>query len=355
VREECGGYRQSMLKGRRRVVLAATTVMAFGLGALADRGLRRLRAQVSKEQNAFQWPDGFSTVEIQSSIDHTRQKAIFRAAPPGAKRPLLVSLHVWAGDFASRDSLAPLAFAAAWNYIHPDFRGPNRGTDNCLSEKVVADIDDAIAYSVQEGNVDPDNIFVVGFSGGAYAALGMYVRSRHSVRAYLAWAPIADLFAWHEESAARGNVELAQQIRDCTGSGERLVREDAQRRSPLSWTLASVPKSRIELFAGIDDGYSGTVPISHSIRFFNRLTELYGVSSRQVTSDEIVVLLSRGVAPKLAAPHLEGRTILFHRDVRFASLTVFQGSHEMPPDFCFARLQSLVRRDTPPQDYKSWD
>ena len=220
---------------------------------------------------------------------------------------------------------------------------------------MVADIDDAITYGVQEGNVDPDNIFVVGFSGGAYAALGMYARSRHSVRAYLAWAPIVDLVAWYEESAARGNDELAQQIRGCTGSGERLSKEDAQRRSPLSWTLASAPKSRIELFAGIDDGYSGTVPISHSIRFFNHLAEVYGVPSRQITSDEIVVLLSRGVAQKPAAPHVAGRTILFHRDITFASLTVFRGSHEMPPDFCFARLQSLVRGDTPPQDYKSWD
>ena len=51
--ERCGGYRKSMLIGRRRFVIAATTVMAFGLGMLTDRVLRRLRAQVSNEQDRF--------------------------------------------------------------------------------------------------------------------------------------------------------------------------------------------------------------------------------------------------------------------------------------------------------------
>jgi pimeloyl-ACP methyl ester carboxylesterase len=338
-----------------RLLFALGLIVAFVLGALAYRSASPLTTWFSRQQVAEPWPEGFTVVEIESRIDHTRQKAIFSAAKAGPKRPLLVSLHVWGGDYSSRDGLAHPAARLGWNYIHPDFRGPNRGTDNCLSEKVIADIEDAIDYGVRAGNADPENIFVVGFSGGGYAALGVYARSARPVRAFLAWAPIADLAAWHEESTARGNFDFAREIRNCTGSGEHLARDAARLRSPLYWSLAATPKPRIELYAGINDGYSGTVPISHSIRFFNRLAEVYSVPSRQVSAGETATLLSRGVATTAATMQIAGRAVLFHRDATFASLTIFQGSHEMPAELCFSRLESLVRRDVLPGDYKPWE
>jgi len=178
--------------------IAIALVVSFLLGMLAHKGLPVLSRWLLSEEAPLRWPEGFSVVEIESSLDHTRQRAIFHPAAGAIKRPLLVSLHVWSGNYASSDSLAPLADKEDWNYIHPDFRGPNRATDNCLSDKVIGDIDDAIAYGMRVGNVDPEQIFVVGFSGGAYAALGMYARTRHRVRAFLAWAPISDLGAWHD-------------------------------------------------------------------------------------------------------------------------------------------------------------
>jgi len=324
--------------------IALALVAAFLLGTLAYKGLPGLSRWLLSEETPFRWPEGFSIVEIESNLDRTRQKAIFHRAAGGTKRPLLVRLHIWSGDDASSDSLAQLADKENWNYIHPDFRGPNRATDNCLSDKVVGDIDDAIAYGMRAGNVDPDRIFVVGFSGGAYATLGMYARTRHRVRAFLAWAPISDLGAWHDESTARGNIELARQIRQCTGSAEQLNAEAARLRSPLYWPLPETPKARIEIFAGINDGYSGLVPISHSIRFFNRLVDTYGARESLVTADEISALLSRGLVPQPGMAQIGGRTLLFQRDAVFGSLTVFQGGHEMPPAFCFAQLQALVKR-----------
>ena len=329
---------------RRRVFsLALAIASAFLLGMLVQKGLPVLSRWLSPQESSGGWPQGFSVVEIESSLDHAKQKAMFRPATAGMKRPLLVSLHVWSGDYSSSDSLAQFADKEDWNYIHPDFRGPNRTPDNCLSAKVVADIDDAIAHGVRAGNVDPDQIFVVGFSGGAYAALGMYARTRHRVRAFLAWAPISDLGAWHDESTSRGNVDLARQVRQCTGSAERLDDEAARLRSPLYWPLPETPKARIEIFAGINDGYTGLVPISHSIRFFNRLAEAYGARGSVVTADEISALLSRGLVPRPDLAEIAGRTLLFQRDAKFGSLTVFQGGHEMPPAYCFARLQSLVK------------
>jgi pimeloyl-ACP methyl ester carboxylesterase len=324
--------------------IALAIVVSFLLGMLAHKGLPALSRSLLLQETPFRWSEGFSIVEIESSLDQTRQRAIFHPAAGAIKRPLLVSLHFWSGNYASSDSLAQLADKEDWNYIHPDFRGPNRATDNCLSDKVVGDIDDAIAYGMRAGNVDPEQILVVGFSGGAYAALGMYARTRHRVRAFLAWAPISDLGAWHDESTARGDIDIARQIRQCTGSAEQLNDEAARLRSPLYWTLPETPKARIEIFAGINDGYSGTVPISHSIRFFNRLADTYGSPEHLVTTEEISALLSRGLRPQPGMAQVAGRTLLFQRNAVFGSLTVFQGGHEMPPAFCFARLQSLVKR-----------
>lgn len=330
---------------RGRFLIALAIVTAFLLGALAHKSLPGLNRWLSLQESTFRWPEGFSVVEIESSLDQTRQKAIFHRAADGPKRPLLVSLHVWSGDYEAGDSLAPLVDKEDWNYIHPDFRGPNRGPDNCLSDKVVADIDDAIAYGVRAGNVDPERIFVVGFSGGAYAALGMYARTRYPVRAFLAWAPISDLAAWHNESTIRGDIDIARQIRQCTGNPEQLDNEAARLRSPLYWMLPETPKARIEIFAGINDGYTGPVPISHSIRFFNRLVAVYGAREQAVTIDELSALLSRGLARQPGMAQISGRTLLFQRDAAFGSLMVFDGGHEMPPGFCFARLQSLTGRD----------
>src|ERR1043165_7439935 len=236
---------------RGRLSLALAFLAAVVLGAVAYKSVPGLRSSAMPEPSS-RWPDGFSVVELESSADGSRQKAIFRAAR-GPNRPLIVSLHPWAGDYDSPDSLASPAGKEDWNYIHPDFRGPNRGTDNCLSEKVVADIDDAIAYGLRAGRADPAQILLVGFSGGGYAALGMYTRTRFGVRAFLAWSPISDLGAWHDELTRRGDDEVARQIRQCTGSDQELNREAARRRSPLYWTLRDMPKSRIEIFSGIDD------------------------------------------------------------------------------------------------------
>jgi len=335
-----------------RFAMLLAAALAFLLGGMAHRSYPRLMGWISAERSEFRWPDGFAVVEIESSIDGSKQKAVFRSAGAGPKRPLLVSLHTWAGNYYSPDSLAPLAARDGWNYIHPDFRGPNRGPDNCLSAKVLTDIDDAIGYALRTGNVDVENIFVVGFSGGGYATLGAYVRSTQPVRAYLAWAPIADLAAWHDESAARGNVDYSRQIRQCTGSGDTLDRELARLRSPLFWTLPRDSRPRLEIYAGIADGYTGSVPISHSIRFFNRLAEARGLATPYVTLEEMAALLGRGVTEGSTPKVLSGRTVLFHRNAPFGSLTVFQGSHELPAVPCFARLQSMVRREDPPEDYK---
>ncbi|WFP51663.1 hypothetical protein PL263_06465 [Methylomonas sp. EFPC3] len=289
----------------------------------------------------FKWPDGFDIRDIPSSVDGKLQKAYFYSAPTSSKRPLLISLHYWAGNYATPDALAVLAKLNDWNYIHPDFRGPAVATENCLSDQVIADLEDAVSFALTNANVDLQNIYVVGFSGGAYTALGWYSRTRHPVKAWLAWAPITDLAEWQLQTKHSGSADLSDYVLACTGSGAAIDAGAARARSPLYWPLPTSPRGRVELYAGIKDGHKGTVPIAHSLAYFNRLVDLYAKPEAAVESSLAMRLLTQGEAA--GSTRIGDRVVFLQRDVGFASLTVYDGGHELLADYCFDRLLQLAR------------
>lgn len=287
------------------------------------------------------WSEAFRLVEIESSCDGKPQPAYFFTPASESPRPLLVSLHTWSGDYAQADPLADMSVAEGWNYIHPDFRGPNRSKDACLSEKVLADIDDAIAYAIDHGSVDPENLFVVGTSGGGYTALGSYMKTRHKIKTFLLWCPVGDLWAWFHQSRSR-ELPYAEDIVNCAGDGSGLKEEEARQRSPLFWEMPADPRGRVEIYAGIDDGYTGSVPISHSIGIFNRIAGHYGHDESLVGVSDRVKLLTRGMEKTVDAGSIGNCTILYHRNTPPVSLTIFDGGHEMPPEYCFTRFRELA-------------
>ncbi len=287
------------------------------------------------------WPDDFAIVTIPSSADDTEQSAYFIKAPSEKTKPLVISLHSWSGNYSQNDVLASMAKDAGWNYIHPDFRGPNQSVDACLSEKVISDIDDAIQYAINNGNVDLTNIFVAGASGGGYATLGVYLKNHHQIRAFFSWVPISDLTAWYNESLIRG-TKYAKNILNCTSEGTILNIHEARLRSPLFWELPKKLSGRLEIYAGINDGYNGSVPISHSILFYNRIAEHFGYQTDLVTQDDILKLLTRGIDQSNDLGMLGGRQIYYIRDTSLLSLTIFDGGHEMLPEYCFERMQTIV-------------
>ena len=59
---------------------------------------------------------------------------------------------------------------------------------------------------------------------------------------------------------------------------------------------------RLEIYAGIDDGYSGSVPVSHSILFYNRLARVYGMPENQVSCSDMVNILTRGTSYSNTSP-----------------------------------------------------
>ena len=113
-----------------------------------------------------EWDPAFRKIRIESATDGKVQEAYYLPSASAAA-PLVVSLHTWSGDFTQEDPLAPLCKAAGWNYIHPDFRGPNWTREACCSSLAIGDIDEAIDFALAQGGVDPARIYVAGSAAEA--------------------------------------------------------------------------------------------------------------------------------------------------------------------------------------------
>lgn len=205
---------------------------------------------------------------VTSSLDKTLQPSLFYQSASKEKRPLLVGLHTWSFDrFNQINNMLPYAEKHDFHLLLPDFRGNNKSTNpNCTfacgSAYAKQDIKDAIDYVLQEDNVDRENIFLLGLSGGGHMALLMSGFCPEYFKAVGAYVPITDLKKWTEENENYRDHVLAC----CSYSEEEMVK-----RSPVSH-IDSIAKANLKLFHG---KFDPVVPVSHSTEFYRRLTEKY--------------------------------------------------------------------------------
>lgn len=329
---------------RRGYIILLTVVLSFFSGGAMVIGYSKVfKGSISiwDHTGRSAWPKEFTIVHINSSIDDTVQSAYFFSAEGKVKRPLLLSLHTWSGDYQQQDPLAAIAKEKNWNYIHPDFRGPNNTRDACMSQKVISDIDDAIQYAVENGVVDLRNIFVVGTSGGGHATLGTYLKTSHDVKAFIAWCPITDLESWYFQSKFN-HRKYSEDLQKVSSTGSAVDLQELNKRSPLYFEIPPAIKGRLEIYAGINDGHSGSVPISHSIMFFNKMARHFNRPDLVVEEPEMSNLLTRGINAPNEEALIEGRAVLHSRNSERLRLVIFDGGHEMLPSYCFSRLEELA-------------
>jgi len=290
----------------------------------------------------LRWNSNFNEIEIISSLDNEKQMAYFLKSNSKESMPLIVSLHSWSGFYYQNNPIADLALKSNFNFISPDFRGANNHPKACCSEYVIQDIDDAITYAINNSNVDTSKIWVVGGSGGGYAALCLFMKSKHNISKFFAWNPITDLLAWYDESKIKGN-KYALDILKCTNSElDKLNIQEAKTRSPLFMEapIEKITNTQIHIFAGGYDGLIGSVSPTHSINFYNYLVGSFypNDSLNIVTVEERLHLLEK--RSKLGEVGLlDDREIFLKKESGNLRLTIFEGGHEILWNYAFDLLK----------------
>ena len=283
------------------------------------------------------WPTYAQDIKYKTSIDQSLQAMMIYKAKAQKKRPLLVALHSWSGNYRQtgwQNDALQWCHENDWNFIHPNFRGANSNPDACGSEKAVQDIIDAVKYMQNNSLVDSDRIYLIGSSGGGHAALLLAGRAPQIWAGISAWVPISDLNAWWTQK----NIQKSKYARNIEkvagGKPDRntKAKEQCHLRSPLSYLHLS-PKVNIDISAGISDGHKGgSVPFTHSLYAFNQV-----VPDKEKIPPAIIEKFYRTQSlpaelKAAQADRLYGKKHLIYRQESLHSrINIFQGGHEIIP------------------------
>ncbi len=273
---------------------------------------------------------------IHSAMDGYTQVFYYYKSTDKKSKPLIVQLHSWSypADSLKTIDLDLVAKDKNYNYVFPNFRGVNNHPKACCSDFVISDIDECIDWALKNMNVDKKRIYIIGYSGGGYATLSMYMKSRHTIKAFSAWASISDLAAWYGESVARKN-KYAREIISCIGAGNSFDSLKAYERSPLVWAtpVKKRKKSTLQIFAGIHDGHNNAVvPISQSINMYNKIIHDHRETdiSKYVSKEDEKRMMDTETFPVPdTTKKIDGKIIYYQKSSKNVMLTIFEGGHDI--------------------------
>ena len=209
-----------------------------------------------------------------SSIDNSREKALFFNPVACGAVPLVVGLHTWSYNrFNQLSSLLPFCKSRGWALLLPEFRGPNlksnpRATEACGSAVARRDILDAVERVAREHAIDISRLFLLGGSGGGHMALMLAADTPELWKGVSSWVPITDLALWHCE-----NPDYAEHVAACCGGApgsSHLADWEYHERSPY-FRAGDLAKATLSLHHG---RFDPLVDQGHSWRLANRLCEL---------------------------------------------------------------------------------
>jgi lysophospholipase L1-like esterase len=294
------------------------------------------------------WPPQFEIADIESTVDNKIQKAYYYFSKDNTPKPLIISLHTWSGGYTQQDPLVTQILEKDWNYIHPHFRGKNNTPEACGSLLVVPDIDDAISFAIKNANVDVNNIHIVGVSGGGYATMLAYMKSKHNIRSFSSWVGISDIHKWYYECLGRsGEERYAKHIAMATtGDTITIDVDEAISRSPIfmKTPVKERTNSKFFLYCGIHDGYNGSVPISQTVDFYNKLvsdTDYKNLESKVSPEIREVMIRQQNLNGVVTGKKIGGRDIIYQNSLQDKIyLTVFEGRHEMIEDVGLKHIPS---------------
>ncbi|MCB1237932.1 MAG: prolyl oligopeptidase family serine peptidase [Verrucomicrobiae bacterium] len=297
------------------------------------------QAQEKPPAPAGGYPAGVEEIRYPVPADRSEQPALFwkpeKSGKGGEKVPLLVALHTWSSDYRQAGGEALYARWCqdrGWVFIHPNFRGPNRAPEALGSDLAIADIRAAVEFAKSVAAVDESRIYAVGVSGGGHITQLLAGRAPEIWAGISSWCGISDIAAWHADTTAAGRAKYARDIERALGGppdSSPARAEDARHRSPLTWleNAAGVP---LDLAAGLDDGRSGSVPFTHSLRAWNAVAP----ADARLSEEAIAAFYeTRQPPPGVGSPvedALYGKRPPVFRLVRDNTrVTIFRGGHEI--------------------------
>jgi dipeptidyl aminopeptidase/acylaminoacyl peptidase len=273
-------------------------------------------------------------VRIPSSIDGTRQRAIFYDSGSSRPRPLLVVLHSWSADYRQNLDIpfAELAIANDWVFLHPNFRGPNARPQATASDLAVQDVVDAVAFARERAAVDPARVYLAGYSGGAMKALVLAGRRPELWAGVAAWGAIYDIPDWFRHNRHK-NPRYQKEIAASCGGVPRPgspAEAECRERSPVTQLGPAVGRVPVLIAHGLKDD---TVPVHNALRAYDNLA----APADRFTDDERSFIETRGkvpshlakVGPMSARFDGVGTPVRLERRSRTVTLILFEGGHDM--------------------------
>jgi pimeloyl-ACP methyl ester carboxylesterase len=319
---------------KSRATLFETLALATLMLAL---GASFLDSAPEESDTVKGYPAGIREVRYPCPADQSEQPALFWAPElsEGEKAPLLVALHTWSGNY--RQAGGEVKYAEwcqqnGWIFVHPDFRGANRTPNALGSDLMVSDIRAAVNWAKSQAAVDETRIYAIGVSGGGHATQLLAGRTPEIWAGISSWCGISDIAAWHAETTEAGRGNYAKDIEKALGGApesEPEIRKDAWHRSPLAW-LEKASAVPLDINHGIDDGRTGSVPFTHSLRAWNAVVP----EEDQLSAIEIETFYESQKPPAGGEEKLDDalygdRPPVFRKTHGNTRITIFQGGHEI--------------------------
>ena len=299
-----------------------------------------------------------SLAETVSKLDGEKQPILYWAPESASQQPtpLFVFLHSWSADYTQDNSKWMVECVRRnWIWIHPNFRGINQTPKACGSKFARQDILDAIRFAREKWQVDNTRVYIAGVSGGGHMSLLMAGHHPEEFSAVSAWVGPMDLMEWHRFHVIDGKPDKYAQMIELSLGGppgtSAEIDADYRDRSPV-YNLSRTDNLPISILAGIHDGHSGSVPVSHSLYAFNEIAKAHG--SAVISEEDIQSLakdrkLQNPQASDLVEDPILGRQIHLQRTSGSSVVTIFEGGHESIPPSAFSWLEKQQRATRTPE------
>lgn len=172
------------------------------------------------------------------------------------------------------------------------------------------------------------------------------MKSAHNIKTFSSWAGISNVVNWYYESLGRGNKYAGDICMSTTGKITEFDVDEAVSRSPF-YMEAPVKKrenSKLFLYCGVHDGYTGSVPISQTIDFYNKIVtgfEIENTNSKVPAETREIMLRQQNLPGTQINGKVGDRKIIYKNSFQDkVFLNVFEGSHEMIVDIALNHIPS---------------